>query len=206
MTTPLSWPICEGLVVTDNESGQPHLAVMGPAISPDEANLTLRPFRTSTTYHHLQRKRHGVFHVTDDVELLVRAVTGECAEAPKFERTPGGSGWLLPTACRWMEFEVTEIDDSRQRSVMQARVVSAQWLRNFFGFNRAKHAVIEGAILATRLGLLDAAYIHEELARLAPLVEKTGTEVEHRAFDLLREFVVKNTCETELGQRVNVSR
>jgi hypothetical protein len=57
------------------------------------------------------------------------------------------------------------------------------------GFNRAKHAVIEGAILATRLHILPGNEILAELGRLQTLVDKTGAAAEQRAFDLLRQHV-----------------
>jgi hypothetical protein len=59
-------------------------------------------------------------------------------------------------------------------------------LRDFFGFNRAKHAVVEAAILATRTQILPAAEIEAEYRRLAVLVDKTGGEQEHTAFAFLR--------------------
>ena len=62
-------------------------------------------------------------------------------------------------------------------------------LRDFFGFNRAKHAVIEAAILATRIGILPAAEIRSELERLAAPVEKTAGEQERRAFAFLQDYI-----------------
>src|SRR5262249_35292563 len=63
--------------------------------------------------------------------------------------------------------------------------------RDFFGFNRAKHAVVEAAILATRTGLLPADEIEAEFRRLAVPGEKTGGPPEHAAFDFLRQYVRK---------------
>ena len=62
-------------------------------------------------------------------------------------------------------------------------------LRDFIGFNRAKHAVVEAAILATRTAFLPAQQIRDEFARLAILVEKTAGEQESRAFALLADYV-----------------
>ena len=62
-------------------------------------------------------------------------------------------------------------------------------VRDFFGFNRAKHAVIEAAILATRTDFLAASHIQAEFERLAVPVEKTGGHQERGAFEILRQFV-----------------
>ena len=58
-------------------------------------------------------------------------------------------------------------------------------LREFFGFNRAKHAVVEAAILASRTDFLPLADIEAEFRRLAVIVDKTGGPQEHEAFRFL---------------------
>ena len=58
-------------------------------------------------------------------------------------------------------------------------------LREFFGFNRAKHAVIEAAILATRFHLLPADEIEAEFRKLRVIVDKTGGDAEHEAMAFL---------------------
>ena len=62
-------------------------------------------------------------------------------------------------------------------------------MRPFFGFNRAKHAVLEAAILATRIGIVPAETIRREMARLAVIVQKTAGEQERRAFEFLRSHI-----------------
>jgi len=80
-------------------------------------------------------------------------------------------------------------DDSGERSRLEAEVVHAGRLRDFFGFNRAKHAVLEAAILATRTALLPLAEIEAEYRKLAVLVEKTGGPAEREAFGFLRAYL-----------------
>jgi hypothetical protein len=72
---------------------------------------------------------------------------------------------------------------------LNCRTLVCNRIREFWGFNRAKHAVIEAAILATRLDFLPAAEIANQFARLQSVVEKTGGSQEHSAFDLLSQFV-----------------
>ncbi|MFN0050617.1 MAG: DUF447 domain-containing protein, partial [Planctomycetales bacterium] len=62
-------------------------------------------------------------------------------------------------------------------------------LRDFFGFHRARHAVLEGAILATRVHLLSPGEIQSEFDRLKTIVHKTAGPREREAFDMLREYV-----------------
>ena len=62
-------------------------------------------------------------------------------------------------------------------------------IRDFFGFNRAKHAVVEAAILATRIQILKPEEIRKELTRLESPLNKTAGEQERRAFDFLRSYI-----------------
>src|SRR5207237_9367244 len=132
------------------------VAPMGPIVDDAFTMLTLRPFRTSRTYQNLKVRPQGVFHVVDDVLLLARAAIGEPLPVPATLPATQIAGKVLADACRWYEFEIDECDDSQVRTRMMARVVHCGRIRDFFGFNRAKHAVLEGAILATRLHLIPA--------------------------------------------------
>src|SRR5690606_37200228 len=95
--------------------------------------------------------------------------------------------------CRWYAFEVVVIDDTAERTTLVAQRKELGVEREFFGFNRAQHAVIEAAILATRRHLISTETIREEYGRLQTIVNKTGAAAEHRAFDLLSEFIEAGT-------------
>ena len=181
--------IVEGIVTTIGEDGLPHIAPMGPRTDPTIARLTLRPFKTSTTYKNLRRAREGVFHITDDVELLARAAVGRVEPPPAFAACATIATPRLAYTCRWFAFRVEEVDDGGERATFMATIVERGSIRDFLGFNRAKHAVLEGAILATRLHFLPRDEVLSEFRRLSVLVEKTAGEQERRAFDFLRRHV-----------------
>ena len=61
--------------------------------------------------------------------------------------------------------------------------------RDFFGFNRAMYAVVEAAILATRLAFLPRTEIEADFRKLGVLVEKTGGPREHEAFAFLQYYL-----------------
>src|SRR5437899_7820924 len=175
--------ILEGLVTTLDESGGVHVAPMGPAVeSADFTRFLLRPYPTSHTYQNLRRHGEGVLHVSDDVLLLARAAIGRVEPPPEVFPAERVRGFVLRCACRWYEFRVTSLDESQERVRIRAEVVHTGRLRDFFGFNRAKHAVVEAAILATRTAFLPAEQIAAEFVRLAGLVEKTGGPEEQAAF------------------------
>jgi uncharacterized protein len=180
--------ILEGIVTTLNDDDTPNVAPMGPIVEPDMRRFVLRPFKTATTYRNLKRLGEGVLHVTDDVLLLARTAIGRDV---KIATRPAEKvrGHVLLEACRYFEFRAVEIDDAGERTKVVAETVASGHLREFFGLNRGKHAVVEAAILATRVEFLPIEEILAEYRKLALLVDKTGGSQEHEAFALLEEYV-----------------
>jgi hypothetical protein len=189
-------PIVEGIMTTRSGDGSVNIAPMGPRVDREFSRFILRPFTSSTTYRNLKRTEQGVFHVMDDVDLLARAAIGRLDPLPELLPATQVSGVILAGACRWYELRVVELDDRQERTTIHCEVAASGRLRDFFGFNRAKHAVIEGAILATRLGIVPDAEIASEFARLAIIVDKTAGNQERQAFAFLQEYI-----EQRLSQR-----
>jgi hypothetical protein len=176
--------ILEGIVTTVDPDGVLNVAPMGPRIEPAMRRFVLRPFQTSTTFRNLKATGEGVLHVTDDVLLLARTAIGQPAD-PATRPAGAIQGRILADACRYYEFRVAHLDDREERATIVAETVAEGRQRDFFGFNRAKHAVVEAAILSTRTALLPLPEIAAELRRLEPLVRKTGGDAETTAFALL---------------------
>lgn len=183
--------ILEGIVTTLNREGELNIAPMGPVVDSEMTQLILRPFQTSRTFSNLQETRCGVFHVVDDVLLLAKAAIGLLKEIPETFPAEHISGAVLQSSCRWYEFQIESIDDSDQRSVMQAKVIHCGRIRDYFGLNRAKHAVLEAAILATRTHLIEHNELETQYRALAEIVKKTAGPEEQKAFELLEEFISK---------------
>jgi hypothetical protein len=181
--------ILEGVVVSLDVAGRPNIAPMGPRVDRQITRLLLRPFATAQTYRNLQATHCGVFHVIDDVELLAQAAIGQLDPPPSLVPISGFACPRLSDCCRWFAFEVELLDDRAERTAIDCRVVARGDLRPFLGFNRAKHAVVEAAILATRIGILSSDEIRREVNRLAIPVQKTAGQQERRAFDFLRAFI-----------------
>ncbi len=184
--------IVEGIVTSIDAGGHLNVAPMGPIIVGDFASLLLRPFQPSTTFSNLAATRCGVFHVVDRVEIIARAAIGRLSELPAVEPATKIDGFVLKDCCRWFEFTVDSVDASDARSRMPSSIVHRGERRPFFGFNRARHAVLEAAILATRLHLLSPQHILDMISLLEPAVEKTGGTEEKSAFAMLKDFVLSH--------------
>jgi hypothetical protein len=180
--------ILEGIVTTLGADAGLNIAPMGPRFEGDGSRFVLRPFRTSTTFQNLKVRGEGVFHITDDVLLIARSAIEHVQDA-ETKAAEVVNGRILMSSSRYHEFRVIDLDERDDRATIRVETVATGRFRDLFGLNRAKHAVIEASILATRLGLLSTDEIRSEFARLSPLVSKTGGAAEHEAFDLLIAYV-----------------
>jgi hypothetical protein len=183
--------ILEGIVTTVAPSGEINIAPMGPRVDAEMKRFLLRPFNTSQTYRNLKAHGEGVLHVTDNVLLLAKAALGPIEPSPALIPATKVQGWALADSCRFYEFRVVSLDDTTERVSIEVEVVHTGRQRDFFGFNRAKHAVVEAAILATRTDFLPLADIESEFRKLAVLVDKTGGPQEHEAFNFLRDHIAR---------------
>ncbi len=177
--------ILETIVSTTGEDGRPNFAPMGITLTHDR--VTLRPFRDARTHTNLMHLGEGVVNITDDAALFARCALED--EVPPHRPAREVRGFVLADVCSWREFVIESSDLSGERSRFDGRVVFAGRGREFAGFNRARHAVIEATILATRVFLLGREPVLREVERLRPLVDKTGGEAERSAFDFLIEKI-----------------
>ena len=104
---------------------------------------------------------------------------------------PTAAGSSLRRATRYV-LQMIDWDITSSRTEARAAVTDQGFLRPFWGWNRAKHAVLEATILATRLHLTPPAAILEEIAKLSVAVEKTAGARERQAWELVQSFVASN--------------
>ncbi len=109
--------------------------------------------------------------------------------APKTRRADVISGQILTDACRYYEFRVAELDEREERTAIVVETAAEGHQREFFGFNRAKHAVVEAAIMATRADWLAIDEMVAEFRKFAVIVDKTGGPRERAALTLLHRHI-----------------
>jgi hypothetical protein len=192
--------ILEGIVTTVSPEGVVNIAPMGPFVDETMRHVLLRPYRSAQTYRNLKAHGEGVLHVTDDVLLLARSALGPLDPLPPLLPAALVRGFVLAESCRYYEFHVRALNDREERTQIEVEVVHMGRQRDFFGFNRAKHAVVEAAILATRTDFLPLEEIEAEYRRLAILVDKTGGQREHEAFAFLTGHVAR--CRENLTRKL----
>jgi uncharacterized protein len=171
--------IVETVTTTINPDGTVNCAAMGVEWG-DEA-IVIKPYRATRTLRNLERSRAAVVNLTDDILLFTQAALDD--PHPPTRPAEAVEGAVLADACSWREVAVEEIDAAGPRARVTARVVGRGTGREYIGWNRACHAVLEASILASRVRRLPAGEIRAEIARLAVLVDKTAGPREREAWD-----------------------
>jgi hypothetical protein len=177
--------IIETIVTTIAADSRINCAPMG--VEWGEDRIVLKPFLETATYRNVTATRSAVVNLTDDVLVFAQAAISNplCATVP----ATVVRGVVLADCCSWRELEVRSVDSTPPRSRIEAAVVHRGVRREFIGFNRACHAVLEAAIYTTRLHLLEPSFVQSELARLQVIVDKTAGERERAAMALLTDHV-----------------
>lgn len=177
--------IRECIVTTMGDEGRVHIAPLG--LIEDGEGWIIAPFRPSTTLDNLRTTPFAVANFIDDVRVFAGCLTGN-KDWPTRPATEVPSA-VLEGALAHAELAVERVEEDELRPRFHCRIVHQASHGPFKGFNRAQAAVIEAAILASRLKMLPREKIEQELAYLQIAVEKTAGPNEHEAWRLLVEKI-----------------
>jgi hypothetical protein len=177
--------IRETIVTSCAPDGAVHIAPMG--VRESEGRVILAPFRPSTTLDNVLATGCATVNLSDDVRVFAGCLTGR-RNWPTLPcvRTPGVR---LNGALAHRELKLASIEDDAQRPRLYMDVVYEQTHGAFKGFNRAQAAVLECAILVSRLHMLPAEKIDAELKYLAIAIDKTAGPAEREAWSWLLERI-----------------
>jgi hypothetical protein len=180
--------IYEAVVTTMSPEGAAHVAPMGVRYEGAEREtVVLMPFKPSTTLDNIMATGHAVLNTVTDVRVMAGCVTGR----RDWPVVPADvvPGVRLAAALGHTELRLERCDDDPQRPVLRlARVHTAShgW---FHGLNRAQAAVLEGAVLVSRLHMLPAGKVDTEMMYLQIAIDKTAGPAEREAWGWLQQAV-----------------
>jgi uncharacterized protein len=177
----LNKQIHEVIVTTLSKTGQAHSAPMG--ITEVGNHFLIQPFKPSATYENLKHHRQCAINYTDDVRVFAGSLTNrrDWPTLPCEKIT----GQYLEQALAHSELEIIDFVDGDPRSSFTGNIVKDVIHAPFRGFNRAQSAVIEAAVLTSRLHMLSAEKVQQEIRYLAIAIEKTAGERELEAWGWL---------------------
>jgi uncharacterized protein len=177
--------IIETVTTTINPDGTVNCAAMGVEWGDEE--IVIKPYRPTRTLRNLEARGAAVVNLTDDILLFTQAALAD--PHPPTRPAAVVDGAVLAGACSWREVMVEAIDATGPRARVATRVVGRGTGREFIGFSRACHAVLEASILASRARRLTPGDIRAELRRLRVLVDKTAGPREREAMEYVTRHV-----------------
>jgi hypothetical protein len=191
--------IRELIVTTISVSGVPHIAPFG-LIAETEDDWVIAPFHPSVTLDNLREVPFLVANYTDEVRVFAGCVTGrrDWPYVPATKILPP----RLAVALAHAEMAVVSVQEDAMRPRFHCRIIHRETHAPFTGLNRAKAAVIEGAILVSRLGMLPSEKIAREVAYLEIAIGKTAGPAEREAWGWLMERLRVHFGGSWPGERV----
>ena len=178
--------IRETIITTVDASGKVHIAPIG--IIAEKDGWIIAPFRPSVTLDNLAEVPFAVANYTDDVRVFAGCLTGR-----KDWPTVPIEGFPVPRLAAALAHSVLRVesitDNDGVRPRHFCRIVHEETHAPFTGFNRARAAVLELAILVSRLNMLPREKIDAEIAYLQIAIEKTAGPEEKKAWGWLMQKV-----------------
>ncbi len=177
--------IFEAILTTLDDSGKAHITPLGYRWSDDK--VILAPFVPSRTEENLRHSGQAVINLTDDVRIFAGCITDR-RDWP-LEESQQVTVPRLSNAMAHLEVEVDQIEEDELRPRFICKIKYQQTCKPFRGFNRAQSAVLEAAILVSRLKMLSTEKINQEIEYLSIAIEKTAGEHERLAWGWLMESI-----------------
>jgi len=177
--------IYETIVSSVNAEGVAHVTPFG--IRMQDGLVVIAPFKPSTTLSNILATGHAVVNLTDDVRVFAAAL----AVKPVANLTPATkiNGVRLTEVLAHKELKLVKFEDDDVRPQLFLEIVHEVQHQPFQGFNRAQAAVIELAVLVSRLKRLPLEKICQEIDYLTIAIDKTAGPRELEAWGWLIEIV-----------------
>jgi uncharacterized protein len=177
--------IFETIIISTNEVGEAHVTPFG--VKHEGDYIIVSPFKPSKTLDNILHSKAATMNLTDDVRVFAGALTNrQC-----WDLTPANKikGFRLADCLTHVELILVDVRDDHTRPQLVMQKAETQHHEGFKGFNRAQAAVIELAVLVSRLKMLPYEKIQSELRYLQIAIDKTAGERELEAWGWLLEKI-----------------
>ena len=176
----------ETIVTTKNIDNTIKVSPLGIYI--EKNTLKIRPFKPSISLENILRNKSGVINYIDDVRIFASCITKKNINID-FEKVNFIDCSRIDGAISHTEFVVEHIEDDDQRPTITCKPVNEEVHKIFYGLNRAKSAVLELCILASRLGIIEDKKIQDEIKYLKIAIDKTAGKNELEAWAWLNDYI-----------------
>lgn len=185
--------IYETIVISTDADGVSHIAPFG--VRERGGLVLIAPFRPSRSLDNLLAQKTATLSMIDDVRVFAGALTGRLDWPLK--KANEINGFYLENALMHRELQLEHVVEDDVRPQLLFKVVHEQIHAPFKGFNRAQAAVVELAVLASRLHMLSREKVETEVRYLQIAIDKTAGEHELQAWGWLMEKVTQYYAEEQ---------
>jgi uncharacterized protein len=181
----MSEMIYETIVTSIDESGKPHVTPFGVRHQgeADDMRIVISPYKPSTTLNNILATKSAVLNLTDDVRVFAGALTKR--QPWQLIETTHVKGFRLADCLAHSELSLVDVQENDTRPSLIMKKIADFNHKPFTGFNRAQAAVIELAVLTSRLHMLPREKIESELNYLKIAIDKTAGTRELEAWTWL---------------------
>ncbi len=177
--------IFETIITSADLAGTPHVAPFG--VRYEDEFVVVSPYKPSTTLSNILATKCAVMNLTDDVRIFAGALTNR-----KVAITLPANKIAAPRlvdSLAHIELELLEVRDDATRPQLVMKKVAEFNHKAFAGFNRAQAAVLELAVLTSRLHMLPKEKVMAEKIYLQIAIDKTAGARETEAWGWLTEKI-----------------
>ena len=107
--------------------------------------------------------------------------------------------YYVKDSLRHDEVKVINYIKDDERPTFECEIIHSENHGSFLGINRARNALIEACILATRINLLPKKKILSELEYLENAILKTSGKIEQVSWNKLKKFIDKKIKKNEFN-------
>jgi len=177
--------IYETIITSIDAQNNAHVTPFG--IREQDGFVVISPYQPSTTLNNILQTQCAVMNLTDDVRVFAGALTKKI----QFELVSANqvAGYRLKNTLAHKELKLHKVIEDNLRPQLWMEIVHEENHQAFKGFNRAQAAVVELAVLVSRLHMLPQEKIMQEKAYLQIAMDKTAGEYEWQAWTWLVEKI-----------------
>ncbi len=186
--------IYETIIISTDLDNNPHVTPFGVQYEGDL--VVISPYKPSKTLANILETKSATMNLTDDVRVFAGALT----QRQPWTLLPTNTikGLRLEGCLAHVELKLVDVREDAERPQLLMQQLESHHYSGFKGFNRAQAAVIELAVLASRLHFLPPEKIQSELDYLQIAIDKTAGDREITAWNWLTEKIKQYYLENNL--------
>ena len=177
--------IFETIIISVDAKNVPHVTPFGVKHEGDD--IVISPFKPSKTLDNILSSRAATMNLSDDVRIFAGALTKR--KVWKLLPTNKINGFRIDGCLAHVELALIDVREDAERPQLVMQKIATHHHKGFDGFNRAQAAVIELAVLASRLHMLPVEKVETERKYLQIAIDKTAGKRELEAWNWLTDKI-----------------